>query len=356
MEGTQGKILSEEEKQEDEAKAAVGIWKYVFGFVGMAVVKCAIELGIAEALEEHGGGPMTLADLSSAVGCRPASVFRIMRFLVHRRIFKQTAQGSPAYYQTSLSRCLLKQGASSMAAFVLWEGSRQALEPWHNLSGRVRDEDASAFEAAHGKDVWRYAAENPGHSKLINEAMACDARVAVAAIVSGFPEVFDGVGSVVDVGGGDGTALRLLVKAFPWIRGISFDLPHVTSVAPDCDRVKHVGGNMFEKVPNADAAVLMWVLHDWGDDECVQVLQKCREAIPGGKGKVIIVEAVIGEKKEDDELEDVRLMLDMVMMAHTGKGKERTLEEWKHLIMESGFSRFTVNPLHAVQSVIVLYP
>lgn len=73
---------------------------------------------------------------------------------------------------------------------------------------------------------------------------------------------------------------------------------------------------------------------------------------------MIIVEAVIEEKvKEDrDSLKDVGLMLDMVMMAHTTAGKERTLKEWDYVINKAGFSHYTVKPLRTVQSVIEAYP
>jgi hypothetical protein len=57
--------------------------------------------------------------------------------------------------------------------------------------------------------------------------------------------------------GGNGTALKMLVKACPWIQGINFDLPHVVSVAAEMSGVEHVGGDMFESVPNADATFLM---------------------------------------------------------------------------------------------------
>ncbi|KAI8553964.1 hypothetical protein RHMOL_Rhmol05G0058400 [Rhododendron molle] len=338
-------------EEEEEAQAHVDIWKYVFGFADMAVVKCAIELGIPDALEAH-GGPATLPDLSSALGCSPSALYRVMRFLVHRKIFKEAPAG---YLQTPLSRLLLKNGKKSLAALLLLESSPVMLAPWHGLSARVLANGSPAFESAHGEDIWRYAEENPGHSKLINDAMACDARVVVPAVVEGCPEAFDGVESVVDVGGGDGTALRLLVEAFPSIRGINFDLPRVVSVALDCVGVEHVGGDMFASVPKADAAYLMWVLHDWDDDECIQILRKCREAIPKDKGKVIIVEAVV-EEDNKDKLEYVRLMLDMVMMAHTNKGKERTSKEWAYVLSESGFSRHTIKNIKAVQSVIEAYP
>ncbi|KAK6946491.1 O-methyltransferase domain [Dillenia turbinata] len=355
--GESGKEATRLEELE-EAQAEVDIWKYVFGYTEIAAVKCAIELGIPDVLEgqEH---PVTLSQLCSILNCSPSFLYRIMRFLVHCNVFKQQSMsdGSIGYVQTPISRRMTKSGDRNMTAFILLEGSPPMLAPWHGLSSRVLANGSPAFKSTHGEDVWSYAAANPAHSELIDNAMACDARVAISAIVNGCPEIFEGISTLVDVGGGNGTALGLLVKAFPWIKGINFDLPHVASVAPARDGITHVGGDMFKSVPQADAAFIMWVLHDWGDDECIEILKRCREAIPKEKGKVIIVEAVVNEgDREDDMLEHVRLMLDMVMMAHTNKGKERTLKEWENVILEAGFTHYTVKSIPAVQSVIEAYP
>ncbi|KAL4572788.1 hypothetical protein LXL04_019573 [Taraxacum kok-saghyz] len=245
-------------KQEEEA-AAEEIWKYVFGFTPMAVIKCAIELGIPDILQKH-ENPMTLAELASEIGCSSSSLHRIMRFLIQYKIFqeKPISETTLGYAQTPLSRLLTRDGKNSMADFVLLESSPVMLAPWHKLSARVLSKEDSPFGAVHGgDDVWKFAAANPGHSKLIDDAMACDARVAVRAVIEGCPEVFEGLKTVVDVGGGDGTALRLIVEGCPWIKGINFDLPHVVSVAPVCKGVEHVGGNMFDRIPKADAAYLM---------------------------------------------------------------------------------------------------
>ncbi|XP_008236086.1 PREDICTED: (RS)-norcoclaurine 6-O-methyltransferase-like isoform X2 [Prunus mume] len=261
--------LGEEEKEEEHAK--VEIWKYVFGFVEIAVVKCAIELGIADAIESH-GSPMTLLELSSALRCDPSPLYRIMRVLVHLKIFKEnpaTQIGPKVYAQTPLSKRLLKSGENSMAALILLESSPLMLAPWHGLSARIQGISNSEFESVHGEDVWSHAAANPDHSKLFNEAMACDARVAVPAVIESCLEVFKGIETIVDVGGGDGTTLRLLVEACPWIQGINFDLPHVVSVAQECDRIENVGGDMFDCVPKADAVIKKSVLHGRGDDECI---------------------------------------------------------------------------------------
>ncbi|CAJ2668251.1 unnamed protein product [Trifolium pratense] len=350
----------EEEKEEEEAQ--VDIWKYIFGFVELSVVKCAIELGIADAIEKHKKS-MSLIELSTTLKYfeprKQQYLNRIMRFLVHRKIFKTiyTSHDTyPSYVQTPLSRRLIKNGEKSMTALLLLESSPVMVAPWLSLSGRVLVNGNPSFEKVHGEDVWRYAASNLDHSNLINDAMACDAKVVVPAIVEGCGEIFDGVESLVDVGGGNGTTMSILAKAFPWIHGINFDLPHVIDVAPKCDGVEHVAGDMFMSVPKADAVIIKWVLHDWGDDECIQILKKCREAIPKEKGKVIIVEALIEEEEEGgkhNNYKDVGLMLDMVMMAHTNIGKERTLKEWDHVIKMAGFKEFTVKYINAVQCVIL---
>ncbi|PIN00589.1 Hydroxyindole-O-methyltransferase [Handroanthus impetiginosus] len=269
----------------EEAQARVAIWKYVYGFTELAVVKCAIELGVPDILENH-GGPMTLTQLSSALGCSPSAPYRIMRFLTHHRIFEEVKtdeEPSIAYIQTAFSRLLLK---NSMAPLVQLATSPVILDSWHGLSKLVLANGNSAFEVAHGQDLWHYAATNPSHNKMFKALVA-----------------------------------------FPSIRGINFDLPRVISFAPHFEGVENVQGDFFQSVPNADAALLMWVLRDWDDDARVKMLKNCREAIPRDTGEVIIVEAVIDEV-EGNKYGDVHLALDIIMMICTVKGKERTSEEW----------------------------
>ncbi|CAA0828689.1 O-methyltransferase family protein [Striga hermonthica] len=342
---------------EHEHDVQIKIWDCALAIIPLAVVKCAIELRIADVIETHGGS-MTSVALSEALGCCPSILHRIMRYLMHLGFFKKTKiplEPSGSYTHTPLSRALLRNTEDSMAALVLLESSPVMLGPWQNIGSQALINGPSAFKVANGEDLWEYASANPVHSKLINDAMACRARVDVSSIVRCYPETFGGIGSLVDVGGGDGTTLRTLVKACPWVRGINFDLPHVVSVAPCIEGIKHVAGNMFESVPKADAVFLMSVLHDWSDEDCIHIMRKCREAIPRETGKVIIAEAVIVEG-EEDKYTNIRLGLDLVMLAHTGKGKERTVEEWEYVVSEAGFAKCTVKHIDAPISVIEAYP
>ncbi|CDY17514.1 BnaC03g65490D [Brassica napus] len=319
---------------DEEAKASVDIWRYVFGFADIAAAKCAIDLKIPEAIENHPSSqPMTLAELSSTVSASPSHLRRIMRFLVHQGIFKEVPikDGlTTGYTNTPLSRRMMitKRDGKSLAPF----------------------------------DLWALAEDNPCFSEMINEAMACDTRRVVPRVARACDDLFDGVATVVDVGGGNGEAVGILVKEFPWIKGFNFDLPHVIEVAQVLDGVENVGGDMFDSIPKCDAVFIKWVLHDWGDKDCIKILKNCKEAVPANIGKVVIVESVIRENKKtmiveerDEKLEHVRLMLDMVMMAHTSTGKERTLKEWDFVLNEAGFARYEVRDIDDVQCVIIAY-
>ncbi|KAK9090589.1 hypothetical protein Sjap_023766 [Stephania japonica] len=52
---------------------------------------------------------------------------------------------------------------------------------------------------------------------------------------------------------------------------------------------------MFQAIPSADAVLLKWVLHDWRDKDCVQILKRFREAIVSKekRGKAIIIDIVL---------------------------------------------------------------
>lgn len=43
---------------------------------------------------------------------------------------------------------------------------------------------------------------------------------------------FEGLNTVVDVGGGTGATLNMIISKHPSIKGINFDLPHVIEDAP----------------------------------------------------------------------------------------------------------------------------
>ncbi|PHT39497.1 (R,S)-reticuline 7-O-methyltransferase [Capsicum chinense] len=96
-------------------------------------------------------------------------------------------------------------------------------------------------------------------------------------------------------------------------------------------------------------------MHDWGDEDCVKILKNCRKVIPEKTGKVIIVDAVLKSESED-LFDNIKFILDMVMIAHSSGGKERSEDEWNKLLKEAGFPRYNIIDIPSWPSIIEAYP
>ncbi|GMJ13048.1 N-acetylserotonin O-methyltransferase [Hibiscus trionum] len=340
------------------------IWRFMLSFADSMALKSAVELRIADIIHSQGGA-ITLSKIASCIngGSGTSSpdittLARIMRLLVRRKIFTvhhPSDGGDPVYHLTHSSRWLLHDSEQTLAPMILMENHPLLMAPWHCFSQCVK-EGGIAFKKAHGREIWDLASENPEFNRLFNDGMACTAKVVTRAILStGYKEGLSSIGSLVDVGGGTGSLISEIVKAYPHIKGVNFDLQHVVSAAPPYDGVCHVGGDMFQAIPNADAVIMKWILHDWGDEDCIKILRNCRNAIPRGKGKVIIVDIVV-KPDGNGPFDDTRFIFDLVMVAHSSGGKERTEVEWKRILEQGGFRRYKIINIPALTSIIEAYP
>ncbi|KAJ4775308.1 hypothetical protein LUZ62_060819 [Rhynchospora pubera] len=189
--------------------------------------------------------------------------------------------------------------------------------------------------------------------------MASHSKESVRILVARYAEIFDGINNLVDVGGGTGSTIKIIVDSFPDLRCTVFDLPHVVDNSLNNDSISVIGGDMFDKIPPADAILLKTILHDWSDEACVQILKKCKEAIESttNNGKVIVVDMVLDAEIDNDSKEtETKLIYNLSMMSLFG-GKERTKKEWHGLILGAGYSDYKIYPARMpLYSVIELYP
>lgn len=102
--------------------------------------------------------------------------------------------------------------------------------------------------------------------------------------------------------------------------------------------------------------LFQWVLHDWGDEECVTVLKNCKKAIPprDAGGKVIIIDIVVGAGPSDKKQREMQAMFDLYIMFVNGI--ERDEQEWKKIFLEAGFSDYKIIPVLGFRSIIEVYP
>lgn len=99
-------------------------------------------------------------------------------------------------------------------------------------------------------------------------------------------------------GCGKGALIAQIVKAYPHIHGINFDLPHVMATAPSISDVQHVGGDMFHSTPSGDVIFMKQILRDWDEERCAKILENCHRALPEN-GRLVVVEIVVSHDEQN---------------------------------------------------------
>ncbi|KAI9110553.1 hypothetical protein K1719_018419 [Acacia pycnantha] len=344
--------------------AQTHIWNHILSFINSMSLKSAIDLNIPDIIHKH-GKPMPPSLLISSLQIHPSkipNIYRLMRILTHSGFFslqKLPDETEEAYVLTDASILLLKDNPLSVTPFLLAMLDPILIKPWHEVSNWIQNDDPTPFNTAHGKTFWEYAGVEPKLNHFFNEAMASDARLVTSVVIDKCKGVFNGLDSLVDVGGGTGTVAKAIAKAFPEIQCTVFDLPHVVDGLQGSGNLKFVGGDMFEAIPPSDGILLKWILHDWNDEECVKILKKSKEAITskGKEGKVIIIDMMMENSKGDidDESVETQLFFDMLMMVLV-TGKERNEKEWAELIFSAGFNDYKTTHVLGLRSLIEAFP
>lgn len=159
---------------------------------------------------------------------------------------------------------------------------------------------------------------------------------------------FDGIGKLMDVGGGSGAFLTAVAKAHPDMRCTLFDLPEVAPAAQDRfrreglgDRIGIVGGSFRESpLPRgADAITLVRVLYDHADETVALLLRRVLEALPPG-GRVIVSEPMTGGERPARPGDTYFALYTLAM----GTGRTRSPAEIAGLLRQAGFEDVAHRP------------
>jgi hypothetical protein len=213
-----------------------------------------------------------------------------------------------------------------------------------------------AFERALGAPLFDFLAGEPEQGAIFNQAMGDFSRQATASAVDAYD--LSSVRLIVDVGGGDGTLVATALERHRQLRGVVFDLPHVAALTGARiaelgleDRCSVQAGDFFDSIPaGGDVYALSWILHDWDDERCVQILRNCRSAIADG-GRLLIVETLL----PPGDTPHWGKVLDVAMLVVTG-GRERTEAEYSGMLERAGFELSAVHPTASLMSVIEALP
>lgn len=286
-------------------------------------------LGIPDLLE---AGPRGCEDLAATTGVDPNSLRRVLRALAAQEIFAEIEGG--AWTLTPAASLLREKTPGSWRAFALWSGG-VSYRACGGLEWSVRT-GQPAFEQIFGTEFFEYLARHPDDGALFDEMMAWDTGPLAPVLTA---RDWEGVGTVVDVGGGRGDLLAAILRAHPNLRGVLVDHPRVRTRAGAFLEARGVGGrcefvgcDITESIPAAgDVYLLKSVIHGMDDRQAARLLGHCRRA-SNCPSTLLLVEFVIPPGNGPFPGKG----MDLLMMVGC-RGRERSEAEFRALTAAAGF-------------------
>jgi hypothetical protein len=305
------------------------------------------ELGIADILS---GGPRSVKELASLTGTLEDPLYRMMRMLASEGIFRESK--NTKFSNTKVSESMKETELKYFIQHTLNSMQFRIFgELMHSLKTGRRSSELFVETG-----MFEHMGESQELNDLYNRAMTNTSRMQVAAILSSFN--FNKFKHIVDIGGGLGFFLSAILSKYRAVKGTLFDLPQVIDDPQKLPgagilegRLKIEAGSFFDTIPSGgDLYTLKNILHGWGDDDCVRILKNIRKVMQES-ARLMIIESVI----DDINKPSWGKASDIFMMAGLG-GRERTREEFRSILKQSGFRIAEVHRTVSPLSLIIAAP
>jgi hypothetical protein len=293
-------------------------------------VRTVATLGLADLIA---GGVGDLDTLAERAGVDRDALGRLLRYLVHRDVFTETAPN--VFALTPVGRLLCDDGAAGQRRWLDLTGLGARMDlAYQGLPHAVRT-GQPAYAQVHGRDFWAELDARPDFRTYFDELMYTQQRLTAPQVAAGYD--WSGVSRVVDVGAGSGELLVELLTRHQHLHGTYLDRPGPAAAARTrfaaaelADRVEVVAGDFFAPLPaGGDVYVVSRAITDWADREAVAILARCATAA-GPTGRVLIVEVLPTEPHVPH-----RSPFDLQMLVLVG-GRERTLADFADLAGRAG--------------------
>ncbi|MGB8943853.1 MAG: methyltransferase [Streptomyces sp.] len=295
----------------------------------------AARLGIADACAPDGSTP---EELATSVGFAAEPLMSLLNALTGAGFFTRDLRGR--FTPTELGAVLKADSPLSMRATLSNLDSHRA---WLQAADAAAEK--RPLPAAYGEAFFEDQDTKPTTEAAFNTRM----RERAIRLYAGLAElpVWGGAHTVMDIGGGTGTVMSMILEAQHHLAGVLFDrrsvidlAAHDSPLAAVRDRCTLVAGDFFDELPRgADVHLLGSVLHDWDDEKAADILRASVRALSPG-GRILVCELVVPETSEPHPAR----WSDLGMLVLLG-GQERTLSEFDKLFASAGLARSRVLPV-----------
>ena len=316
--------------------AADQVMDLIFGRWRSQILAAGTELGVFDRLDRQKA--KTAEELAGELAADPTLLYRLMRAQAAVGLLEESR--SQGFVLTEKGELLRSDHPQSLMPMARLEEGPQHYSLWKHLTAMVRDGKQNAFVREFGRMAFDYAREDHDYAERFRGAMTSYSAVQSSLVLEALRGYdLSGIHTFCDVAGGHGHLMCALLLANPGLYGIVFDLLEVGQDVNELwvtklglqQRCQYVAGDMFEAVPKADAYGLKMVLHDWNDQECIEILSNIRKAVTGS-ARIFIVEHIVPEP----DVPHFSKLFDVHMMCW-GNGQERTESQYLQLLEQAGW-------------------
>ncbi|MDN0087181.1 methyltransferase [Yersinia nurmii] len=315
-------------------KSSKQVLEIIYGYQLAHCAQVAARLNIAELLFES---PRSIVELAQITGVKSEYLYRLLRLLAAEGIFREidgNIVDEKVFEFTPAAAALHKNTIGSVKPFLLAMMGELSVA-FSSLQQGIT-EGKSSLELHYQLDIWQYYEQHPEQAENFNNGMAGLTQYFVQTVIPAYN--FNDFNRIIDIGGGNGALLLTILAANRNPTGVIFDSPSVVEKTTEIIRHQNMAsrctiltGNFFESIPSGhDLYLLKYILHDWNDEQCIQILRNCANAMSKGN-KILIVEAIIpsGNTYHAGKHSDI------TMLACT-QGRERTEAEFRVLFTAAG--------------------
>ncbi|KAI2610039.1 putative O-methyltransferase [Hypoxylon fragiforme] len=311
--------------------------------------RIAVDLNVFEHLKESGEHGISAKDLAEKTKADEVLLVRTLKHLAAMNIVAES--GADNYIGTRLSNAFTepKYRDGLIYTYDVAGPSFRDLPEYlksinYALPTKLTD---GPFQAAHKTQLpfFAWLDQNPPYLQIFNNYMSAYRAGKPSWVDPGFYPVserlvdgFDGSSVLlVDVGGGLGHDLQELRGKHPSLPGklILQDRAEVISTVSGQSALFEAAAHDFftpQPVKGARAYYLHSVLHDWGDDDCVRILEQLRPALRPGYSRLLINEIIVPDRNASWPVTS----MDQLVFVLGAMG-ERTQGHWESILQRAGF-------------------
>ena len=330
----------------------IAMLRFLGGFRIARIIYVVAELGIADLLR---GGAKSIAELARATDTHELSLYRVMRSLASVGIFAEDDDGK--FQLTPPAEFLCGDTPGSLRDAIKFLGQDWHWETWGELPYSIKT-GKPAFDHLFGQGLFDFYLD-PEMAKIASDSKVSISSRASNSLLANYD--FCDTNTVVELGifAGAGSTIIPLLKAHPQMQGILFDFASAIAAAKPAieqaglsDRCELVAGECVKTAPSGgDTYILMFVIHNWDNEQAIQILQNCRQGMKE-TGKLLLVEMIMPEGNEPF----VGKLIDLESLLTTPGGRERKEDEYRDLLTKAGFEINRIIPTQTANSIIEAVP